>query len=276
MVQKKYIIFSDLDGTLLDHNTYSFSAAVDALNLIRKTKVSLVLVSSKTKPELLYYQKILGLEGFPFVVENGAAIYTTPRYFYDFEVHQESDQLWFYQHGPHYQDIVSVLNQISEKYAYPIRGFHNASVDEIAERTGLGDERVRTAMEREFSVPVFFDQKTEQILKKEIPEYNLKLLYGGRFMHVLGDLDKGTAVKSLITAYRKKYPELHLIFMAIGDSQNDLAMLEHVDFPALVMKPNGKYESSESGQKIHYSPKTGPAGWNQSVIEFLNAGGNNE
>lgn len=276
MLQKKYIIFSDLDGTLLDHNTYSFAAAVDALKLTRKKDVTLVLVSSKTKTEMVYYQKILSLENAPFVVENGAAVFTPPDYFSDLGGHQEYGNLWCYQYGPHYQELVKILNEISGKYAHPIKGFHNASVEEIAEKTGLSDERLITAMEREFSVPLFFDHVTEQVLKKEISDYELRILHGGRFMHVLGNLDKGTAVKMLIRAYRRKYPSSELSIMAIGDSENDLAMLAHANYPALVKKPGGEHEIYDTDRSVHLSPLVGPAGWNEAVIKFLSDGGKNE
>ena len=269
MVQKKYIIFSDLDGTLLDHNTYSFSAAAEALNLIRKKKASLVLVSSKTRTEMAYYQKKLGLAGLPFVVENGAAVYTSPGYFADMGEHRDVGHMWCYQHGPLYQELVSILNKISKKYGQPSRGFHNATEQEIAVRTGLKGKRLKTAMEREFSVPLFYDEKTERILKNEISDHNLRILHGGRFMHVLGNLDKGTAVKMLTREYRQKHVTSEILLMAIGDSQNDLAMMDQVDYPVLVKKPGGDYESAADISNINYSPFVGPAGWNDSVIKFL-------
>ena len=47
----KLVIFTDLDGCLLDRETYSFEPAQAALRLIREKKIPLVLVSSKTRVE---------------------------------------------------------------------------------------------------------------------------------------------------------------------------------------------------------------------------------
>ena len=48
----RIVIFTDLDGTLLHPKSYSFDAALPALNLIKEKKIPLVLCSSKTKAEI--------------------------------------------------------------------------------------------------------------------------------------------------------------------------------------------------------------------------------
>ncbi|MEW6601405.1 MAG: HAD hydrolase family protein, partial [Nitrospirota bacterium] len=56
---KKIIIFTDLDGTLLDYPGYSFEAARSALDLIRERGIPLVVCSSKTRREIEHYRKKL-------------------------------------------------------------------------------------------------------------------------------------------------------------------------------------------------------------------------
>ena len=56
-IKQNFIIFSDLDGTLLDHHTYSFENAQPALDLVKKNNIPLILVSSKTRMEMCLYQK---------------------------------------------------------------------------------------------------------------------------------------------------------------------------------------------------------------------------
>ena len=70
MIKEKTIIFTDLDGTLLDHTTYSFDAAIPMLDYIKVNKIPLIIVTSKTKDEVLRIQKLLDMKG-PFIVENG-------------------------------------------------------------------------------------------------------------------------------------------------------------------------------------------------------------
>ena len=47
-----YLVFTDLDGTLLDHRIYSFEDALPALDFCRKTHVPVILISSKTRAEM--------------------------------------------------------------------------------------------------------------------------------------------------------------------------------------------------------------------------------
>jgi len=68
------IIFTDLDGTLLDHSGYSWRDALPALKEIRSKNVPLVMCTSKTRKEVEVLQEEMGLRE-PFIVENGAGIY---------------------------------------------------------------------------------------------------------------------------------------------------------------------------------------------------------
>jgi mannosyl-3-phosphoglycerate phosphatase len=255
-----YIIFSDLDGTLLDYHTYSFESAQPALDKIREKEIPLVLVSSKTRREMIFYQEMLDLTGLPFVVENGSAIFTSPGYFSGLGSHDVSGNYDRYALGKTYNEIESNLKTISEKHDYIIRGFHNASQLEIKDKTGLSDDQLQMALSREFSIPLFFDDRAEVILKKEINNFGLKVLYGGRFMHLLSQRENRYDIKSI----------------AFGDSLNDFAMLEAADHPFLVKKHDGSYERRQILESVIYSPGIGPEGWNQSMTTFLATGGNNE
>jgi len=47
-----YITFTDLNGTLLDSDTYSFKKAGEVLACIREKRLPLVAVTSKTAEEV--------------------------------------------------------------------------------------------------------------------------------------------------------------------------------------------------------------------------------
>ena len=72
MTDRQLLVFTDLDGTLLDHHTYRFQAASPALERLREAGIPVILNSSKTRPEMESLQQQLGIEA-PFIVENGAA-----------------------------------------------------------------------------------------------------------------------------------------------------------------------------------------------------------
>ena len=77
---KKLIIFTDLDGTLLDHKTYSFENAFEALQAIKEKNIPLIICSSKTRSEIEYYREKLS-NNHPFVSENGGGIFLPEGYF---------------------------------------------------------------------------------------------------------------------------------------------------------------------------------------------------
>ena len=67
------VVFSDLDGTLLDHYTYSFEDARPALGRLRAAGVPLVLCTSKTRAEIAPLRDALR-NTHPFISENGGAV----------------------------------------------------------------------------------------------------------------------------------------------------------------------------------------------------------
>ena len=169
-----YIIFTDLDGTLLDHNTYKYSEALPALELVKKQSIPLILTSSKTKVEMQGYQKSMGIEEFPFIVENGSAVYSSIDYFQIDQKIEQIENYDCYKLGNTYSDIVNILDNISKRFNYNILGFHNTDKNEIIKRTQLSSEAVTLAMQRDFSVPLFFDDKAKEILSRELKKYYCK------------------------------------------------------------------------------------------------------
>jgi len=72
-VNTNYLISTDLDGTLLDHYDYSWSAALPSLQRCRDEGITVILNTSKTFAETHALQQALSLDG-PIIVENGSAL----------------------------------------------------------------------------------------------------------------------------------------------------------------------------------------------------------
>ena len=81
-VPSRVVVITDLDGTLLDHDTYSFEPARPALARLKRDNIPLVLNSSKTAAEIIELRKMLGNHD-PFVVENGTGIFVPANGGYD-------------------------------------------------------------------------------------------------------------------------------------------------------------------------------------------------
>ena len=79
------IILTDLDGSLLDHETYSHGHAKDLLLMLEKIGIPVIPVTSKTYSEVVKLKKELNNKH-PFITENGAGIYIPNSYFKQIEL----------------------------------------------------------------------------------------------------------------------------------------------------------------------------------------------
>tara|TARA_B100001964_G_scaffold31906_1_gene33332 strand:- start:2397 stop:2849 length:453 start_codon:yes stop_codon:yes gene_type:complete len=131
----KSIIFTDLDGTLLDQYNYSYKKAIKALNLIRKKDIPLVFCTSKTRAEIEFYRKKLSNKH-PFISENGGAIFIPNNYF-NFKVdYDKKDKDYFIiELGTDYDKLISVIKKI--KNNINIRNFGSMSAKEVSKITNL-------------------------------------------------------------------------------------------------------------------------------------------
>ncbi|SFM62102.1 HAD hydrolase family protein [Methanolobus profundi] len=62
----QYIVFTDQDGTLVDHDTDSYEAALPAIGMLKEKGIPLVFCTSKTKAEIEVYVDELDT-GHPFI-----------------------------------------------------------------------------------------------------------------------------------------------------------------------------------------------------------------
>ena len=236
---KKTIIFTDLDGTLLDEATYSFAAALPALSKIADVGMPLILCSSKTRSELEAYRLLLN-NPHPFISENGGGIFIPRGYF---SVPVEAEQANGYQLirlGTPYAEIRKHFVSLREKLHTKVRGFADMSIAEVAALTGLSEEDSALARQRDFDEAFVFDGETDEAFLKAIEAAGLRWTQG-RIFHIMGSHDKGRAVNILMSLYRKQYGGVTSI--ALGDSLNDLPMLREADRPVLVRHADGSFDT---------------------------------
>lgn len=267
---KKLVIFTDLDGTLLDHQTYSFTKALPALALIKKKNILLIICSSKTRKEIEYYRRKLE-NGHPFISENGGGIFIPKGYFQfpiqglQFTISDEYDY-HVIRLGASYSDLRKALLRLRSEGFY-LRGFGDMTAEEIAEIANMSIDEARMAKERDFDEPFIFEGDDAE-LKKLFESVKAKGFNytQGRFFHILGNSDKGRATEILIDLYKKNYGEV--ITIAIGDSPNDIPMLEKVDLPIIVQKPDGSYDHRIDIPNLIRAEGIGPDGWNKAISKF--------
>ena len=240
-----FLVFSDLDGTLLDHNTYGWEEAVPALELCRTKGVPVILVSSKTRAEMDVLRRRLSLSA-PFISENGGGIFfpgetskdssygssgadipgSSPGDSTGFSARRENS-LWILSLGVSYNRLIKAFQEIRNELGWRIKGFSDMGVEEISRLTGLDNNGVRLATRREYDEPFIIEGEEPADLTPLIraaEERDLLITSGGRFYHLQGKNDKAKGVE-LITGWYKKYHK-EVLTVALGDSPNDFGMLE--------------------------------------------------
>lgn len=261
------VIFTDLDGSLLNHDDYSFEEARSSLARIKRIGLPLIFTTSKTRTEVELLQEEMKI-GEPFIVENGAAIYFPLGYRgWDKKIGTVMPPYHLIQLGKPYFEIRRFLERV--RIPFGIRGFGDLTVREIAELAGMPEEKAKLAKEREFTEPFLIDKDGEIDRLQDLAlKEDIKITKGGRFYHCIGaHQDKGEAVKITKHIFRQ-CTEGDVVFIGIGDSANDLPMLENVDIPVLIPHPDGSYEKTDLA-KLKRAVNPGSKGWNEAVERIL-------
>lgn len=266
--QAKLVIFTDLDGTLLDYATYSYAAAMPALKMLRQKKIPLVFCSAKTRAEQEVYRRELGIDD-PFIVENGGAIFIPQGYFpFPFDYHKAQNGYLVIELGMPYQEIRTILQEIRSRLRIGFKGFGDMSPEEVAAETGLDLEEARRAKDREYDETLKLDGTPEEIegVLSAIKEAGLNYAHGGRYYGVMGGNDKGRAASILLNLFRRKLRQVKIV--GLGDSLNDLPLLDVMDVPILVQKPDGSWEGMDLPE-LYRVEGIGPIGWRRAIDELL-------
>ncbi len=262
----KPVVFTDLDGTLLHPVSYSFKEAEPAIRMLKEKKIPIVMTSSKTRKEIELYRERLSIKD-PFISENGGGIFIPEGYF---PFHVEGTSIDGYRvimFGRPYEEVRRVLREIGSTLGVDIRGFGDMTVKEVAELTGLSEQEAALSMKRDFVEP-FVCTRDDRLLKEVLEEIEKRGFRWtrGRFYHIMGEHDKGRAVRVLADYYRRLYGRV--ITIGLGDSLNDEPMLRAVDIAVCVAKKDGSYEPFGI-EGIIKADGIGPSGWNTAIINII-------
>jgi len=271
---RRLVFFTDLDGTLLDHRTYAWTAARRALTALAWRQRPLLIVTSKTRAEVLPLLSELHRTE-PFVVENGGAIYLPVGYF-PFRIAGAEEGGGGWQRvalGTRYQRLVAALAIAAQRARVSVRGFSQMTAQEVADRAGFELTSARRARRRELDeafVILGGDERGWPRLRAEIRRLGLRSTRGSRFLHIMGANDKGAAVRRLAAWFRRAEGS-RVCTVGLGDSPNDIPMLRAVDLPVLVARPGGRYdpETLAALPNAQRAGGVGPQGWNRAVLRLL-------
>ena len=264
------IIFSDLDGTLLDHDSYAFDAALPALSAVRERGIPLILATSKTLAETMQINAALGNHQ-AMIVENGSALCFPLDLGYSI-AHAAREEL----HGhtiirlaPPHRVVRDFIERQRTQHGWRMRGFADMDSVTIAEMTGLDEDAADRARQRLCGEPFVWLDGTEALERFKLAAANegLTVTQGGRFFHLMGGSDKGQALRAILVAL--SIDRLQTPVIALGDSANDRAMLEAADIAVVVRRHDGTHLSCRGIKRTLFTERAGPGGWNTAVLQIL-------
>lgn len=262
------LVFTDLDGTLLDHETYSFEPALPALTLLQERNIPLVLCTSKTRAEIEPLRNQLK-NTHPFISENGGALFIPKGYFcHEPETDWQDNHYLAVELGTHYRQLREIFKRMQSALPVRLKGFGDCTPDEVAEFCDLTLPAAKLAMKREYDEPFIVEGRIPFDALQEIASHSaLQVTKGGRFYHLMGNNDKGKAVLLLRDMYQSDSG--HSKTIGLGDSLNDLPMLQAVDYPVLVKKHDGSHDPAVRLDNLLLTRKSGPSGWCEALLELL-------
>jgi mannosyl-3-phosphoglycerate phosphatase len=261
------LVFTDMDGCLLDHNTYEWAPAQPALKALERMGAKVILTTSKTRAEVERWQKTLGLHD-PFIVENGGAVVAEPSSLPEVPHNAQIDHgklVWTFG-WPHAQ-IIHALYRAATESRCEIRGFSDMTVEEVASHTNMAVEEAHLACVRQYSEPfLLLTPKREPALLRSFLVHGLKVTRGGRFFHAQRHTGKGEAVARLVDLYDQGREDV--VTIGLGDGLNDESFLRIVDYPVILQSSHAE-ELSRRVPHARLTPTAGPAAWGAAVFEIL-------
>ncbi|HQP47250.1 MAG TPA: HAD-IIB family hydrolase, partial [Spirochaetota bacterium] len=256
------LLFSDLDGTILDFHTYSCEKSLPGISLCREHGIPLILVSSKTFDEMADIHCRLGLDA-PFVFENGGGVA------WKNSSCGSGSPYELQLSGLTCEVLRERLPLLRDAAGHALTPLPDMDWEKVADLTGLDETGARNALKRRTSIPFIIDQGNG-LLYGKLPEVNsmlqghgLQVIQGRRFFHFTSaGVDKGAAVKKIIARYGETSGNGEILTFAAGDSFNDMPMFDAVSRSFYV--GDDDVAAVKSGT-VHRTEARGPAGFTEAV-----------
>jgi len=217
------VVLTDLDGTLLEPDGTVTAEALAALGEMRRSRVPVCAVTSKTIPELEELAGRLGLDA-PAGFENGAGVWWPDG---RVELHPAAVPV---------SELADVAATLRSGTGIALHTLLELGDDELGAITGLRGAALAAARHRRATLPLVVAPDHDQALRAVLPgDGSLRLLRGNRFLHLQGAHDKADVAPRLSAVVTREPGRT----VACGDAPNDLELLARADVRVIVPGADG-------------------------------------
>jgi mannosyl-3-phosphoglycerate phosphatase len=248
------VIFTDLDGTLLEEDGSLSGEARAFLGTLSRGDVRVVPLTSKTRAELERWLEVLDSGG-AGAFENGAGI-----------LRKEGTEIL--PTAIPLRELRAALDALRSQTGRPLFSLEEIPDAEWVRSTGLPLDHAAAARAREFDLPFIVSDGAAAALSSATLPPRVRLVRGGRFWHLSGAHDKADAARRLVELLRPSRT------IGLGDAPNDAAFLRLVDHAVLLPGKDGvdaTLRAALPGADV--APARGGAGWIAAVGALLAGGG---
>jgi len=263
------IVFSDLDGTLLN-DAFAWEEARPGLDALRAAGVPMILASSKTRREMESWRKRIGNTD-PYIVENGGALLLPGTWKPMPTRAQQADRgLFRVEIGVPLARLRAALREISAELGAGLRGFGDLSREELTQHSGLSGEDLENALAREYDEPFIPVDNLTGGQKARLAQLArarwLNVSRGGRFFHLHGPTSKAKAAQVLLETMASP-----LTIIAVGDAPNDMELLQLAQHQIVVARPDVTHapELQRALPNAVFTSGIGPAGFSEGILAAL-------
>ena len=257
-MKNNIIVFTDLDGSLLNTQNFKFEKAKSLIKKIIKDSNFIIPNSSKTELEIKNFIKKLKIK-LPFISENGSEIHNlnTIERKLPKKITIARDR----------NTILKIfLKNMSKEILIKCDFLYKMNNKKKSNILGLKGRDLIASSKRRFTYAFIFkgDSKLKKLLFKKTYKAGLGIQQGGRVMNLGDNVTKGMAIKKTLN-FIKSVNKNKITTIAVGDNQNDLSMLKVVKYPCIVSNRSIKINNKN---KI-YTNKKAPEGWIEVVKKAM-------
>jgi len=251
------LIFTDLDGTLLNRDTFKFDSIKTFLKELKKRNIIIIPNSSKTEDEIIEFNNEASFQ-FPFISENGSIIHNL-----NFLSNEFPEKIML---AKNIHEIRNIFDKnINQDLKSKCKVISSLTMSEQTKIFGLPENKLKQVYKRSCTIPIIFEgnNKEKLTLKKILLKNGLDLKDGGRVINLGDRINKADAMKKITQMLETKFKYKPKI-IAVGDNHNDLEMLQNSDIPCLVK--NDKFlKKNLKIKNLIISKQAAPEGWVEIV-----------